>query len=353
MKIKSMKMRKTMLLLLLIPVALFLGVIIYGYSLLEKINYIELSASDEELGITPVPESQSNEDKVPGGKDGPVSNGNAVAVTNDHGDIKKDNRDTHHVSENIKGVTNIALFGLDRRNPGEASRSDAMMVVSLDKKNRKIKVSSLMRDMYVPIPGKGETRINAAYAYGGAELAIKTVNSNFGLDIRNYAAVDFTGFEKLIDKVGGIEIAIKDYEVSEIEGVTKDGLQALNGRQALDYVRIRHKGNADYERTDRQRYMLDVLFKKIKAQGLAKLPETVSALLPYVETSLSKTEIIQLALELAGYGAESVEQFRLPVDGYFTNAVIRDMVVLLPDIEENKSLLHSFIYGTGNSTVVK
>jgi LCP family protein required for cell wall assembly len=319
------KKKKIIIISISVILILILGVCAYGYILLGHINSKKLSGSDDDLGITPVPQHQDSGVKV--------------------------------------SITNIAFFGLDRRNPDVASRSDSIMVVSLDNKNEKVKVSSLMRDMYVPIPGKEDTRINAAYAYGGAQLAIKTINSNFGLDIRNYVTVDFFGLEKLIDKVGGVSIDVKQNEVallnsgvtevSRIDGdknppyISKSGLQTLNGRQAVAYSRIRYVGNSDYERTERQRRVINELFKKIKSKGILQLPGIITTILPYVETSLSKTEIMELAMEAMKFNTDSIEQFRLPVDGHFKSQKIKGMDVLVPNMEENKNLLHEFIYGKG------
>jgi LCP family protein required for cell wall assembly len=317
---RNMMKKKIIIGILAFLVVAVAGVFIYANSLLDKINRVELPQNDADLGIVPNPVETNN----------------------------------HH-------ITNIALFGLDARDPNANTRSDVIMVVSIDKDSQKVKVSSLMRDMYVPIPGKEDNRINAAYAIGGPALAVKTLNTNFGLDIRNYVKVDFFGLEKLIDKVGGVNINVKSNEiyyvnlgVDEVAGIEKDGntkhiekagLQLLNGRQAVAYARIRHTGNADYERTDRQRTILNELFKKIKAQGALKLPGIISEMLPFVETSMSKTEILSLGYEAVKFDAQSIEQFRLPVDGLFRSQSIRGMSVLVPDIEKNKEKLHEFVYG--------
>ena len=312
---KKHKAIKTILVISLSTIlALILSAFVYVYILLDDINYKAMPESDEELGITPEP--------------------TPAQVTGD----------SNTVTAVPPKVTNIVLFGLDRRNPDDVSRSDTIMIASLDGKNGMIKVTSLMRDMYVPIPGHQSDRINAAYSYGGASLAVKTINSNFRLDIRDYVDVDFMGLEKIVDKIGGLEINVKDYEISQIEGVSQPGLQVLNGGQVVDYSRIRYVGDADFERTQRQRYVLDTLYKKIKAQGIAKLPGTVSELLPYVETSLSKTDIMKLVMEVAQYNAEGIEQLRLPAEGHFKSKKIKGMYVLVPDIEANKKLLHQFIY---------
>jgi polyisoprenyl-teichoic acid--peptidoglycan teichoic acid transferase len=287
------------------------GTYFYVQSMFNSVQKVELPKTDEELGITVKPVGQAeNAEK----------------------------------NEKKSDITNILFFGLDRRNPDDASRSDSIMIVSIDRTAQKVKVSSLMRDMYVSIPNKEDNRINAAYAFGGPALAIKTINSNFGTDVRNYVTIDFFGMQDLINKVGGIQIDVKPDEVSN-SGVTKSGLQTLDGKQALAYSRIRKVGNSDYERTERQRRVLNELFKKIKSQGVAKLPGLVSTLLPYVETSLSNSEIIELAMDASKFNTESIEQFRLPVDGTFKSEKIRGMSVLVPNIEANKAKLNEFIYG--------
>lgn len=297
-------MKKKIILAVLIIIILGIsGGYFYTQSMLNKVPKTELPKTNEELGI-------NSEDLM-----------------------KKDD------------IVNIVFFGLDRRNPDDASRSDSIMVVSIDRKSEKVKVSSLMRDMYVPIPGRGENRINAAYAFGGPALAIKTINSNFGLDIRNYVTIDFFGLEDVIDKVGGININVKPNE-ARLCYVNKPGFQSLNGKQALAYSRIRYTGHGDYERTERQRTVLNELFKKIKSQGVTSLPGVVSTLLPYVETSLTNSEIMELAMDATKFRTESLEQFRLPVDGTFRSQSIRGMAVLVPNIEENKAKLEEFIYGS-------
>lgn len=256
------------------------------------------------------------------------------------------------------GITNIVFFGLDRRSPKESSRSDTIMVISLDEKKQKIKVTSLMRDMYIPIPGKGKNRINSAYAFGGASLAIKTINTNFGLEIKDYVTVDFFGLEKLIDTLGGVSINVSNQEakflneyLEEVNNITgntvsgiKGGSQTLNGRQAVAYCRIRYVGHGDYERTERQRKVLNEILKKLKKNGVTKLPKTISTILPYVKTSLSSGEILKLGIKGIGFKTDNIVQYRLPVDGTYKSQYISGMAVLVPNIEENKIKLYEFIY---------
>jgi LCP family protein required for cell wall assembly len=263
------------------------------------------------------------------------------------------------VEQKSKNVENILLFGLDRRGTRGNSRTDAILIITIDKDNQKVKLTSLMRDMYVELPGKGGDRINAAYAYGGPGLAINAVNKNFDLDIKYFASVDFFGLGKLIDKLGGTDINIKQGEIQyansyidEMNGIdsknavphiTNAGMQHLNGRQTVAYMRIRYYGNADFERTERQRTVLTQLFNKAKKTGVLKFPNLASAILPYVETNMSKTEIIDLGVSSLKF-SNKLEQYRLPVDGAFRFQSIDDASVIVPDLQKNTELLHNFIF---------
>lgn len=260
---------------------------------------------------------------------------------------------------NTKGIENIAFFGLDARVKGEPSRSDTIMIMSIDKTDKKIKMCSIMRDTYVPIPGRGSNKINAAYAFGGPLLAIKTLNSNFNLDIKDYVTVDFFGMEKLINAVGGVQINVSNAEaqiangyIDELNKLNKNtvshisgGNQTLNGRQAVAYCRIRYVGNADFQRTERQRTVLNQVYQKIKAQGVTQLPETIATMLPYIETSLSNTDMLAIAKDAATLNVGSMDQFRIPIDGSYKSQTISGMDCLVIDMQTNKNKLHEFIYG--------
>lgn len=268
-------------------------------------------------------------------------------------------------NEETTGVYNILLFGLDRRTKNEPKRSDSIMIASIDTKNKTVKISSIMRDSYLPIPGKADNRINAAYVMGGPELAIKTVNKNFKMDITRYATVDFFGFSDIIDKMGGVDINIKKDEIASIHQsildinntnpktgripeITKTGLQTLNGNQALAYSRIRHTGNGDFDRTERQRTILTSLFNKAQSQGISQVATLASAVLPYIETNISKADMMNFGIKVMGFGKTTIQQFRLPADGTYENKKINGMAVLIPDIQKNTDLLHNFLFGSTN-----
>ena len=256
-------------------------------------------------------------------------------------------------------VINIAFFGLDRRKKDEPSRSDAIMIISLDKKHKKVKVSSIMRDSYVDIDGHGKTKLNHAYAYGGPELAIKTINSTFKLNIRNFVAVDFYELEKIIDTVGGVEIPVRSDEIkyiniymqetAKIQGksvqeVQKSGLQNLNGMQAVAYARIRYTSGGDYERTERQRIVLTAIMNKVKKLGPTEFPKVVSALLPNVESSFSSTEIMKMGTSAFALDIDNIEQQRFPLDDYCKGKLIDGVYYLLFNDEKTINQIHKYIF---------
>ncbi|NFD77580.1 LytR family transcriptional regulator [Clostridium botulinum] len=256
-------------------------------------------------------------------------------------------------------VINVAFFGLDRRKKEEPSRSDAVMILSLDKKHKKVKLSSIMRDSYVDIEGHGKTKLNHAYAYGGPELAIKTINSNFKLNIRDFVAVDFYGLENIIDTVGGVEIPVRSDEIkyinSYMQGTAKaenkvvqkvqnPGLQNLNGMQAVAYARIRYTSGGDYERTERQRTVLTAIMNKIKKLGPTEFPKVVGALLPNVESSLSSTEIIKMGTSVFALGIDNVEQQRFPLDNYCEGKLIDGIYYLLFNEEKTIDQMYKYIF---------
>jgi LCP family protein required for cell wall assembly len=232
-------------------------------------------------------------------------------------------------------VFNILLIGSDTRSSGGNGRSDTMILVSINKKTQKIVETSLLRDMYVGIPGVSNgTRLNAAYAYGGADLLMKTIEQNFKIKVEKYASVDFFSFMNLIDRVGGVPIDISadevrvanDYvkEINHLKGLPKDsglytktGEQTVDGKKALAYARIRYVGNADWGRTDRQRIVLNQLFSKLKSLNLIQLNDMLNSFLPEVRTNLSKGELFTLLLSLPTYSNYQVVSWHVPESGSY------------------------------------
>lgn len=222
-------------------------------------------------------------------------------------------------------VINIAIFGLDKNGDGSNGRSDAMKILSLDKKNQLAKVTSLQRDTLIYIPGQIQDfdKLNHAYAYGGAKLAMQTMNYNFDLDLTRYVTFDFEAIQSIIDAIGGIELNIKDYEVSHANGyiqsasnkLTTSGVQHLNGAQAMGYMRIRY-ADSDYVRMDRQTNVMKAIFSKLKTISYNELLNLLNTMLPYIEMNLTKDEIIELGLEALKVDLSNIEQYQVPSNGY-------------------------------------
>lgn len=278
--------------------------------------------------------------------------------------------DTQIYKEEKKDVyadyLNIMLIGVDARDPDVDSRSDSMMIATIDMKHKKIKLTSVMRDMIVtmqghgPMQGLNQDRLGHTYQYGKGPLTVKTVNENFKTDIRNFVKVDFFGLEKIIDKVGGVEINVKKSElpvlnnyIKEVSKIVKDsnppfvkdaGKQNLNGRQAVAYCRIRYVGNADYERTARQRAVLTALINKLTKLNPMELNAAIGELLPYVETSMDKGEIISIAKDIIAKNITKVEQLRLPLDDHVRVIYVKNTYFLGWDTAPCLEALHKFIY---------
>lgn len=281
-------------------------------------------------------------------------------------EIKKDNSSVginQETVDKLKGteddVLNIAFFGVDQRDNSERGRSDSTLVLSIDKKHNKIKLTSIMRDSYVSIEGHGKDKLNHAYSFGGPQLAIKTLNQNYGLNIRDFVEVNFSDLAKIIDHLGGVQIDIKSNEVNLVNEYINDvasvtglkgtplkgsGSQTLSGVQAVAYSRIRYVGNGDFERTERQRTVLTALFNKIKAAGPAEYPTLVNKLMPYVQTSMSALDIIKIGSSALTNGITNLEQERFPIDGYCNGATINGVWYLQFDEQATKDQIYKYIY---------
>ena len=258
-------------------------------------------------------------------------------------------------------IENILVLGLDRQSDGEVTRSDTIMIATVDNKNDSIKLTSLMRDIYVSIPGHRDNKLNTAYAFGGVELAMETVNENFDLNIKRYVVLDFSAFEEIIDAVGGISVELSGAEARAInrnldkraktdpfstaEHYVQDaGVHTLNGRQALAYARIRDIGNDDFDRVERQQIVLSKLFDEVKTLNPLRFPSLLSAILPYIETNFTTFEVLSLSTAVLGFSDKQIHRFRLPVNGAFSPQTVRGGAsALVLDFDENNRIFHEFL----------
>ena len=214
-------------------------------------------------------------------------------------------------------VVNIAIFGVDKNGDQTDGRSDVMKVLSLDAKNNVAKITSIQRDTLIYIPGVKQDfeKLNHAYAYGGATLAMQTINYNFDLDLTRYVAFNFEGVQHVIDAMGGIELEIKEYEVPYISNVSKSGHQHLSGEQALAYMRVRY-ADSDYVRMDRQTTVMKAMFSKLTTLGYTELLSLLNDCLPYVETNLTKDEILSLGMQALKVDLGNIQTYQVPRGGY-------------------------------------
>lgn len=270
-------------------------------------------------------------------------------------------------------ILNVALFGVDRHEESDVhSRSDSILILSLDSRHKKIKLTSLMRDLWVHIPGYKDNRINAAIALGGESLAIKTIEQNFGIKIDRFCTVDFEGFRDIIDIIGGLDLDITAKEAHHInrllieldsafiQGGIKpfkspllkevDGMHHLNGAQSLQYARSRKVPTAeglhdDYARTFRQRRVISLVINRFKSSSLPQILAVIEKAGPYVRTNLKKSEIITLGKNALKYLRYEFAEFRIPQDGNFSGQNINGASVLvIDDLNRARYDLAKFIY---------
>lgn len=257
----------------------------------------------------------------------------------------------------VPGITNVLLIGTDGRTLEEASRSDSIMIATLDNNNKKVKLTSIMRDTLVNIPEYGEQKINAAFALGGPELLMETISDTFEINLDQYIIVNFWGFEAIIDAIGGIEIDIKDYEIENIneyigestetksEPITKPGLQKLNGAQALSYSRIRTAGNGSYERTERQRRVLYEVAQNLTKINPLKYPSIANELSAHVKTNIEIFTGLNYGYTIYKFPELKFEQLQMPNSELADDRLYKDRGwVLLIDKDQNSKILHDFIF---------
>lgn len=252
---------------------------------------------------------------------------------------------------------NILLCGSDTRVAGSYGRTDAMVILSVNTTRKEVKLTSIMRDIWTPMHGRGPQKISAATVFGGPTLAMRTVNEQFGMNITDYVLVDMAGLEELVDLLGGIELDITEEEMWGLNDSWNRDATALiqpiftfgenvhlNGEQALAYARLRNIDN-DYKRTIRQRAVLVAIARKAAQAGSGELLNLIREGMGYVETNLTMTDIIQLAVLAVLVDLDGVEQFRLPATDAYTTGYEDKLWVMWPDFEKNTELLHEFIYG--------
>ncbi|WP_288362102.1 LCP family protein [uncultured Enterococcus sp.] len=243
------------------------------------------------------------------------------------------------------GARNILLIGSDSRE-GEAGRADTIMVLQLDGPSKKPKLISFMRDTLVTIPGYGENKINAAYAFGGADLVRETLAENFGLETNYYAKVDFRSFEKVIDTLfpSGVAINAEKDMSKNLEVAIKQGQQQMNGLELLQYARFRMDEEGDFGRVRRQQQVMDAIFSEMKNPlAILKLPYAAGKVLGYASTNLPMSFLLKNTLSIAR-GAGGIDSLTVPVaDSWQYGSSASAGSVLVVNLETNQQAIRNFL----------
>jgi len=292
-------------------------------------------------------------------------NASAAAITWGNGRVKlyvNANFPITKVAQRNSNVENILIIGVDARSAYETqSRTDSIMMVSIDRNNNSIKMTSFMRDTRVKIPGRTvPTKINSAYEFGGIGLLINTMNLTFDLDIQKFGMVDMLSAENIVNAAGGVTINVTKNEVGEINqnvsetnylfrkfsapspSLAKSGEILLDGRQAVAYGRIRSIGT-DTARTQRQRTILTALITSFKASTVSNKMKTFEAALQTFETNMTKSDMLFLSFDVLS-AMKNIQQYRVPENGMYTTNLSNYQLVI--DFAKQLPALHQFIWGS-------
>lgn len=244
------------------------------------------------------------------------------------------------IEENLEEYRTIALFGLDARSDRfTESRSDCIILVSINNITKDVKLISIYRDTYLDIEGVGLDKVTHAYYYGDAKLAMNTLNKNLDLNIKEFATVNFETVKTVVDSLGGVTITVTNAEAASIPGISSAGTYNLNGEQALAYSRIR-KIDSDYKRTERMRTVLTAVFEKAKTKNVSELNSLLDTILPHVSTNITKSEIISLMPQMFSYSINDSIGWPYQTRGITLNAWYGIPVTL----ESNVKQLHQDLF---------
>lgn len=259
---------------------------------------------------------------------------------------------------------NVMLIGVDSRKDSFSGRSDSMILFSIDKKEKKVTMTSFLRDIYVSIPGYGSNRLNASYAFGGMDLLTETIKANFGITVDRCVVVNFYVVMDFVDAVDGVDLDLTAAEIKVMNGYIRgqndllgnpaetdlmpeqDGTYHVDGNQALAYARVRYVGT-DFARTGRQRTVISKCLEKAKTMNLGELTGLAEGFLPHVSTNLTEGDCASLLLMLLGAKDYDIQSMVIPADGTWNYASIRGMSVITVDFDANAKAWHDLVDGEG------
>ncbi len=338
-------------------IVLISGGVVYklGHDLYSNINYV----ADEDVQVVEtLPEEAEQETLSTEERTGVVVS--SEELDSIHSKMKSlSDRETLADDD----IYNVLLIGVDRRDKSWNGNSDAMILVSINKAENKVSMVSLMRDTYVDIPGVGYRKLNAAYAYGAGPLLCETVTDTYKIEVDRYAAVDFFDLIDIIDLIGGVSLEISAAEAKVANGYILDmcnlmdidgmehqipeegGFIRCDGVQAVAFARNRYVGNSDFERTERQRYVLSQLMAEVKQMSVAQMTEKMQGLLKFVTMNIPETEIWSMIPELPEMLEYDFEMSRVPYDNMYETIWVNNQDMLVPDWDVTLEKLQEQIYG--------
>lgn len=306
---------------------------------------------DEEKNIPPVVEDTDNIEKEDLESDAPEI---------DPVDIKWPEHPGNGV--HVDGIYNILLIGEEAIGSDDGKgRTDSIVIATLDTIGKKVKLTSIMRDCFVQIPGYQDNKINSAYEKGGVSLLYKTIENNFDIHLDGCAKVNFKNFEKIVNMLGGLDITLTEDEAHYLNTTNyiskrqyrnvKAGKNHLNGNQVLGYTRVRKRAtitgnNNDYGRTDRHRIVLNAIFEKYKTKNKVELATVMFRLLPMITSDIDSKCFEHMLNSFILMGTPKIDQLRIPANGTFKdNLKVRGMSVLILDLDANIKVIHNFVFG--------
>jgi cell envelope-related function transcriptional attenuator common domain len=262
-------------------------------------------------------------------------------------------------------IVNILLIGIEEIK--DAQNTDSMIIATMNTEKHTLKLTSLMRDTYVHIPGHDDNRLNSAYSKGGIDVLYATIEENYGIKLDGYCMVNFKAFQEIVDLVNGVEVTLTAEEAKYLNTTNyisnwkyrtvKEGTQTLNGNQALGYCRVRKRPTAterdDFGRTQRQRIVLSAIYDKVKNKNVVELAFMMNKILNDIpiKTDITKDEFNRYLQEAMNLKVKQLKTLRLPTDDNYENLMINGKDVLtIKDWQAAKEKLHKFIYGSADDT---
>ncbi len=254
----------------------------------------------------------------------------------------------------VEGVYNILLLGLDK---AQGNLSDTIMIATLDTRDNSIKLTSVMRDILVQIPGYSPNKLNVPFKLGGISLLYQVLENYFEIKFDGYISINYYALEDAVDALGGVSLYISNTEADflntsnyisdeDSRNLVGGKTQKVNGSQFVGYCRQRSTtADADFGRTKRQRYALNAMYEKFRGSSVSQARNLIETVLPYVTTDLKLTDMVTLATNAISSGLGDIKQLRIPKNDACVDAQYKNMQVLDVDFEKSKVALHEFIFG--------